>query len=133
MKKLLILSVLVLFSSCKLFKKVSKGQTKSQEEILVKTTRKGDTVTYVVPRIKYKDTTIISVNRVGSRIETRYNNNGDIDKIDCLTANVDELTRIIKSLEEKNKNKEEKAKPDSGFWFLIILAVGVVLVIAKKI
>ena len=74
MKKILIISLLVLISSCSVFRKVNRDKTdrKATEQIIKSVVRKGDTVTYVVPKMIMKDTTIYTYNRVGTRIETRF-------------------------------------------------------------
>lgn len=133
MKKLFILLLVLSMSSCKLLKNINKKENSSKEEILTKTTRVGDTVTFMVPRVIYKDTTITTVNRVGTRIETRYDDQGNIDLIECFSSNIDELRQEMRELHSREKEKVEEAEPDKWFWFLIILAAGAVLIVVKKI
>ena len=73
--------IMLFLSSCALTKRKNKKevQTQQTEEIVQQTTRQGDTVTFYVPRMVLKDTTVYSVNRVGTRIETRYDTLGRLD------------------------------------------------------
>jgi len=129
-------------SSCALTKSVNKKDkdTTEKEEITSQTKREGDTVTYFVPKLVLKDTTIYTVNRVGTRIETRYNDQGQIDRIDCMSSAIEELTRIIREKEtnESEKDKDEEFKMDTtfvivaGIVFLIIFA-GVFMYFAAQI
>lgn len=127
--KVLILTLILSISSCAVTKKLDKKQTdtSAKEEVLTQNKRKGDTATLIVPKIKFRDTTIYTVNRVGTRIETRYDDSGEIDRIDCYTSAIDELTKInrelITSMSEKKKDEEFKMDP----MFLVI--AGLVIVI----
>lgn len=137
LRKLLIISILFL-SSCNLLKKVDKTSTdtESTERIREITSRKGDTVTYEIPNVRFKDTTIYTYNRVGSRIETRYDSKGDIDLINCITGEINMLREEIRSMKESEdtKQKTEQGKANIFVWIggLIILS-GVVLITLKKI
>ena len=59
---------------------------------------------------------LIEINEIASRQQNEFN------------------TKIIERLESlETKDKEEKAKPDSGFWAVLLSIVGVFLIILKKI
>lgn len=128
MRSLLILILVLLLSSCKLFKSVSKQeQDRSEtEQIRSVTVQRGDTVEYVVPVTRYKDTTIYTYNRVGTRVETRYDNKGNIDYVRCIESQYEQIMEINRTLLEKinTKEKEEKAEPDKYLIFGIILILG---------
>lgn len=134
--KITLFLIVLLFSSCSLFKKVSKNESESisKEQITTKSVRVGDTVSYQVPLFKYKDTTIYSINKVGTRIETRFDEEGNVDLINCFSSTIEDLRSEIRELKQKDssKEKEEEGKPDKWFWFLIVIAAGIVLVVIKK-
>ena len=139
---LVFVACLGLFSSCALNKKIDKKETDTTqtEEILSQTKRQGDTVTFFVPKMILKDTTIYTVNRVGTRIETRYNDQGEIDRIDCMSSVIEEMTKInrelITAISEKKKDEEFKMDTTfvivGGIVFLIIFA-GVFIYFATQI
>lgn len=129
--------LIFLFCSCGILKSVNKKKvdTAEKEEIVQKTKREGDTVTFYVPKLVLKDTTIYTVNRIGTRIETRYNNDGQIDRIDCMSSAIEELTKIIREKETNvsEKEKDEEFKMDQTFiiGILIIFALLVVYVVFR--
>lgn len=128
MKKLLIISLLVLISSCSVFRKVNRDKTdrKATEQIIKSVVRKGDTVTYVVPKMIMKDTTIYTYNRVGTRIETRFDSDGRIDDIKCIEAALNEFTIINRQLVEQINKKETEKEVDTNInWTWILIAIGV--------
>ncbi|MEX0274306.1 MAG: hypothetical protein AB3N16_08010 [Flavobacteriaceae bacterium] len=106
-----------------------KTATEATEQIVTKTARKGDTVTFYVPRVRYKDTTIRTVNRVGSVIETRYDQDGNIDLINCLTSTVDEMReenrRLLEAVSQKNVESEKETQ---GININIIAIAAMVLI-----
>lgn len=136
MKKSLIL-LAFLVCSCGITKKINKKKvdTTEKEEIVQETKREGDTVTFYVPKLILKDTTIYTVNRVGTRIETRYNNDGQIDRIDCMSSAIEELTKIIREKETnvQEKEKDEEFKMDQTFIIgvLVIFALLIVYVVFR--
>ena len=128
MKCILTLVSVIILGSCAMTKKVDKKDTdtKQTEEIISSTKRQGDTVTFI-PVIKYKDTTIYTYNRVGTRIETRYNDQGQIDRVDCFTSAIEELTQINRELIQNisEKEKDEEFKMDTTF----VIVAGIVILI----
>lgn len=137
MRKSIFVLCILLLTGCNLLKKVNKKENDTSQVVQTteRTVRKGDTVTFVVPNIRYKDTTIYSVNRVGTRIETRYDNQGNIDLINCYSSEIDLLKTQVSLLQQSSseKDKTESAKPNPWFWIAVIVCAGVVLVILKKI
>lgn len=128
MKKYIL--ILLVLSSCNVQKKALKNKTDRQltEQVETITKRKGDTVTYTVPKIVLKDTTIYTVNRQGTTLKTVYNKQGNISEIDCYTSMIEEVTKINRQLleviKEKNQEKQETFKPANFFY-----ALGFVLLI----
>lgn len=86
-------------------------------------------MTYFVPKITLKDTTIYTVNRVGTRIETRYNNQGQIDRIDCMSSAIEEMTKINRELITaiSEKEKDEDFAMDKTFVIGILIILGLLI------
>lgn len=128
MKKYIL--ILLVLSSCNVQKKALKNKTDRQltEQVETITKRLGDTVTYSVPNIVLKDTTIYTVNRQGTTLKTVYNKQGSISEIDCYTSMIEEVTKInrqlLEQIKEKNQEKQETFKPANFFY-----ALGFVLLI----
>ncbi len=132
--KILILSFLLLFS-CDIQKKAIKNKEdrilKEQTEIITK--RVGDTVSYFVPKIIYKDTTIVKTNYVtGTTQRLRYNSQGQIDLAECISGAIEEITRSNKELIEtiKQKDQEKEENFDSSFMLYIVMGVVIVILIS---
>ena len=123
--------------SCGLTKKVGKQEMdkKVVEQIVSKTKRKGDSVIYQVPNIRFKDTTVYTYNHVGTRLETRYDSEGYIDQVRCIEAALEQFTLINRELATsiKNKEKEEKSTIDKTlvYGILMILVFGLLYVISR--
>lgn len=130
MKVKISLLLLILFTSCNVKKQALKNKEdrKLTEQTEVITKRKGDTVTYVIPNIKYKDTTIYTVNRQGTTLRTVYDNTGNIQQIDCFASMIEEITRsnreLVEAIKQKEVDKEENFNPTNLFY-----AIGFVLLI----
>lgn len=124
---LLLLAMLLICFSCDVMKQStkSKGEASASESSETWTKRKGDTVSFVVPKITYRDTTIYTVNRQGTTLRTVYNESGQISNIDCFASAIEEMTKqnrqFYEQWKEKDKTKEEKF--DSSFILYIIGAV----------
>ena len=131
MKKIILILALILLVSCDIQKEASKTKTdtnlKQSEE--THTFRKGDTVSYSIPKISYKDTTIYTTNRQGTTLRTIYDNNGKVSNVECYASQIEELTRknveFQQALKEKQSTKTEKA----NFGWVFYLVGGVVLVL----
>ena len=128
--KFIIVLVLVFFS-CDIQKRALKNKEQRQVSELTETSikRKGDTVTYTVPKIVLKDTTIYTVNRQGTTLKTVYDNTGKISDVDCYTSMIDEVTKINKQLVEaiKNKDQEKTETFDSTIVLYIMLGIGIIV------
>jgi len=119
--------------SCHIQKEASKQKNDIEftERIETKEIRKGDTVTYIVPIIRYKDTVITTVSRQGTVLKTYYDTNGNISKSDCIGAEIELLRNEIRTLNDQSKIKE-KVKEESYFdspilWVIIALAFIIIL------
>ena len=120
MKKLtLIVLASVLFYGCG----VTKNRQKTKEDRTLKesteiiTTRVGDTVTYEVPLVRFKDTTIVRRNYVTGTTQTlRYNANGQVDLAQCISGSIERIERSNKELIEAilTKDKETKHEINPG-------------------
>ena len=131
MKKYIL--ILLLLVSCDVTKEATKTKTDRDLTEIIKTTSKrvGDTVSYTVPKIVLKDTTIYTVNRVGTRIETRYNKDGNIDLINCMASSIDEMKeenrRMLEIIKDKDKSKEENF--NSGALIGVVSIIGIVFLL----
>lgn len=116
-----ILILVLLFQSCDIYKQASKSKTDTdfKEQIETKTFRKGDTVTYLVPKISYKDTTIYTTNRQGTTLKTVYNTQGQIASIDCFASVIEEFKKENRELKEFIKEKDSEKKEEvNTTWIL---------------
>lgn len=133
LKILLIVFLTSGICSCDIQKESSKQKNDIDftERIETKEIRKGDTVTYIVPVIKYKDTVITTVSRQGTVLKTYYDNQGNISKSDCISAEIELLRNEIRTLNDKTttkeKTKEEKYFDNPLLWIIIAFAVIVLL------
>ena len=130
-KTLLLITLSIALTSCGIKKnavktKIDRTLTESTETT---TKRIGDTVTYTVPKIVLKDTTIYTVNRQGTTLKTSYNSQGQISQIDCFASMIEEITKsnrlLVEAIKEKDKEKEETFNPQ---YFIYSLAVLVLIV-----
>lgn len=127
---------LLMFASCDIYKQSQKNKsdTNFSENTEKKTYRKGDTVTFQVPKynIKLKDTTIYRTNYQGTTIKTIYDQNGNVTSIDCYASRIEELTRsniqYQNALKEKESTKEEKFNTTWILYFMI--GIVIILVVA---
>jgi len=135
-----ILVLTLMFQSCDIYKQSSKSKTDTdfKEQIETKTFRKGDTVTYLVPKITYKDTTIYTTNRQGTTLKTVYNTQGQIKSIDCFASVIEEFKKENRELKEFIKEKDSVKKEEVnttwilyGFGMITILG-GIALFLMYK-
>lgn len=134
---LLILLLFSLFSCDVLKNKTSKqSDTTSKEIIETKTYRKGDTVSYIIPKVILKDTTVYTYNRQGSTLKTVYDKSGQIASIDCFASAIEEIKNenreFQQSLLDQKKNKESKVN-SQWIWavcvgFIVIVCFALLLV-----
>tara|TARA_R110002020_G_C15913310_1_gene742166 strand:+ start:59 stop:529 length:471 start_codon:yes stop_codon:yes gene_type:complete len=142
---ILTLISLVLFCSCDVQKRAAKQKedriVKEQTETIKK--RVGDTVTFEVPKIIYKDTTIVKKNYVtGTTQVVRYDDNGRIDLVQCLSGAIEEITRsnkeLVEAITKKDSEKTEQFDSDVilygfiGLGFFIVIVGGAFIWFIKK-
>lgn len=129
---ILLIIALFLLTSCNVFKKSNKFKrdTTLNETTETITKRKGDTVTFTVPKIIYRDTTIYTVNRQGTTLRTVYNEQGQISQIDCFASMIEEITRSNRELIETIKDKEQEKKEEfNAQYFIYSIAFLAVIVL----
>ncbi len=94
-------------------------------------TRKGDTLSIVVPNIKYKDTTITKYNYETKTVARLVYDNQGNSRVDCISAEIKEQLETIK--EDIKNDIKTKNETDNGFnpQYLVysIMALIVVLII----
>ena len=130
MKKLIyIIAVLFLTSSCDIQKKAIKNkQDRTISELEERTIkRKGDTVTYTIPNVILKDTTIYTVNRQGTTLRTVYNDSGNISQIECFSSLIEITERLERMTEEVIKSKDSEKTEDFDSSFILYIIIGVVV------
>lgn len=98
------------------------------ENIKTKTTRLGDTVYYAVPKITYRDSTVTTISRQGTILNTVYDKDGNISDINCISSKVDELKEENRRFQQEMLNKDkEKTEKFSDTWILYIMGTVVLL------
>ena len=130
MKKLIyIIAVLFLISSCDIQKKAIKNkQDRTISELEERTIkRKGDTVSYTIPKVTYKDTIIYTVNRQGTTLRTVYNDSGNISQIECFSSLIEITERLERMTEEVIKSKDSEKTEEFDSSFILYIIIGVVL------
>lgn len=124
MRKIItILLLTTAISSCNILKEKSKEKKDISFEERIETTekRKGDTVSYIIPRIKYKDTVITTTSTQGTILKTYYDKSGKIYKSDCISSEIELMRLEIRSLIDQSKTKEStKEEKVDNTWIYII-------------
>ena len=113
----------IFLSSCDIKKEASKTKNdiNYSEWVKTETFRKGDTVTFVVPNVIYKDTVITTVSTQGTILKTYYDNKGNISKSDCISSEIALMEERLINLIDKSKSKEssKEEKIDNTFIYVI--------------
>jgi hypothetical protein len=130
MKKYIFLLLLV--TSCNIKKEASKTKNDIDfsESIKTETFRKGDTVSFLVP--KYKDTTIYVTNRQGTTVRTIYDKQGGVSNIDCYASTIKELSEMNSRLLDQSKIKNQKKQEGMDHTFMLYIAIGFIVVLLIK-
>tara|TARA_R110000796_G_scaffold58965_7_gene135869 strand:+ start:1076 stop:1576 length:501 start_codon:yes stop_codon:yes gene_type:complete len=145
-KALLITSLIIVSFSCSTLKTKTKKTTDTntlrdiKETETVKSTRKGDTLSYTVLNPILKDTIIYVRNekKIGSNtLRIRYDQSGK-QTIDCISDEINELKETIRSISENENKKEElRSKVKESFFkpiFFLYLFLGLAfLMLINKI
>lgn len=131
MKKSLIIISILFLSSCDIVKKSAKtkSDTNFNEQIETKTFRKGDTVTYEVPNVIFKDTTIYRKNVQGTVLKTVYDNTGRISSVDCFSSFIEEIKKENREFQQSIKDKESEKEEKANFDWLIYIVIGIVVLV----
>lgn len=129
MKKTILLILLIISSSCDIMKQStkSKGEASGSEQLESWRKRKGDTVSYKVPKITYKDTTIYTVNREGTTLRTVYDERGQVSNIDCFASTIEEMNKQNREFFSQWKEKEKTKTEEANFDWLIYVVIGLVV------
>ena len=118
-----ILLISIVLQSCDIKKEASKTKNDIDfsEWVKTETFRKGDTVTFVVPNVIYKDTVITTVNTQGTILKTYYDTNGNISKSDCISSEIALIQERLTNLTDQSKTKEssKEEKIDNTFIYVI--------------
>jgi uncharacterized membrane protein len=134
-KNILILILLFFLFSCGIKKESAKEKKdiETSERIETNEVRKGDTVTYIVPNVIYKDTVITTISRQGTILKTYYDKQGNISKSDCISSEIDllrlELRNTIDKSKIKESVKEESFLKNPLIWIVLAL---IIIVVMKK-
>lgn len=130
----LLFSLLMLCFSCDIYKKSDKTKTDTgfTENIETKTFRKGDTVTYEVPNVIFKDTIIYRKNTQGTILKTVYDKSGSIASIDCFASAIEEFKKENREFKESIKDKQSEKKEEvNTTWILYgFIMIGVIICFA---
>lgn len=130
----LLLSLIMLCFSCDIYKKSDKTKTDTgfKENIETKTYRKGDTVTYEVPKIIFKDTIIYRKNTQGTILKTVYDKSGSIASIDCFASAIEEFKKENREFKESIKDKQSEKKEEMNTtWILYgFIAISIIMCFA---
>ena len=143
--RIIYIAIGLLIFSCSASKTKTSKQTDTNtvrdinEKETIKSTRKGDTLTYTVLNPILKDTVIYvkDTQKVGSNtLRIAYDSSGK-QTIDCISDEINELKETIRSISEqenKKENLETKEKEsilNGSFIFYIFLGLAGLLVVNK--
>lgn len=146
--KIFIILISLMFCNCEstksIFRKKDKTETnkETKETVLISSKRDGDTLKYVLPNIKYKDTTIYVKdykNPNSNTLRIKYDNAGNQKAIDCISNEINELkSYIIESKENEKKHvktsdKEKQTVFSSLNILYIFIGLAFLLVVYKKV
>lgn len=146
--KIFIILISLMFCNCEstksIFRKKDKTETnkETKETGLISSKRDGDTLKYVLPNIKYKDTTIYVKdykNPNSNTLRIKYDNAGNQKAIDCISNEINELkSYIIESKENEKKHvktsdKEKQTVFSSLNILYIFIGLAFLLVVYKKV
>lgn len=141
---ILVIIALFLFTSCDSLKTAQKTKKDIQqsETIKTQTKRAGDTLRISVPKVTYRDTTIVKtnyVNRTQARIA--YDTNGNAT-VECISAEINELREEIRTLSDTSKEKDTLKETSfqgevilyafAGLALLIVIAIGGIFFVFSK-
>jgi len=129
--------LLLLLSGCDSLKTANKNKVDRQETETIRTQikRSGDTLRIEIPKVTYKDTTIVKtnyINRTEARI--RYDSQGN-KTVECISSEINELKEEIRTLNDNSKIKASTKETsfNSVNLLYIFLGLGFLLFVFKKL
>lgn len=124
-----ILLIAIVLQSCDIKKEASKTKNDIDfsEWVKSETFRKGDTVTFVVPNVIYKDTVITTISTQGTILKTYYDNKGNISKSDCISSEMALIQERLTKLTDQSKIKESSKEENIDNTFIYVIAGAIVL------
>ncbi len=133
LKSIVLAVLLIVLMSCEVSKKLlttdnTKRTITTQRKL---TTRKGDTLSIVVPNIKYKDTIITKYNYETKTIARLVYDNQGNSRVDCISAEIREQLETIKEdikNDIKTKNETENGFNPQYIFYAIIALIIVILI-----
>lgn len=126
----ILLTIMIFFVSCSSLKTKRTTDTNVVDRTI--TTRPADTLTYNVPNVQYKDTTIYVRNFEKERSNTlriAYDNSGNAAAIDCISEEINELKETITNTQTDEKIKEKVFK--DVYFIYLFLGLAFLIVISK--
>jgi hypothetical protein len=146
--KIFIILIFLMFCNCESTKSIfrKKDKTESNKETketgLISSKRDGDTLKYVLPNIKYKDTTIYVKdykNPNSNTLRIKYDNAGNQKAIDCISNEINDLKSYIIETKENEKKHVKTSDKDKQTVFsslnilYIFIGLAFLLVVYKKV
>jgi|TARA_R110002050_G_C8839943_1_gene505895 hypothetical protein len=129
------LILILLLSSCSIKRDVLKDNTETKETKteIVTSKRPEETINISVPKVIYKDTTIVRKGKT-TYLTMRYDKQGGLD-VDCVSKEIDELKKVIYNLEKKNdiKTVEKETMFNTSFFVSLFIALIILVIINKKL
>lgn len=131
MKKYIVISSLILLTSCDITKSATKSKKDIQatETIRTQIKRVGDTLRIEIPKVTYKDTTIVKTNYI-NRTEARitYDNNGNAS-VDCISAEINQFREEFRTLLDKSKDKDSDKEENFDSKVILYGMLGIAVII----
>jgi len=122
---------LLVSTSCDTLKDFTKEKSQTTEKTNTETItrRKGDTVRYEVPVVRYKDTTVYKSNEKGTTLKIIYDKNGNVSNADCFASQFEEIRRENREVQQSIKDKDKHKEVKQNFDWLIYAMIGFVFVV----
>jgi hypothetical protein len=124
----------LLLFSCATTKKSSESDQSTRDTTIERRsiTRPGDTITINIPNVRFKDTTITSVNYENRTVASVHYDKDGNQRFECLSAEMKEELELIR--ETLKNDKESDSERESSFnpqYFIYSLAilVGVLIIL----
>lgn len=130
-KLLLLLTIIMVTTSCDILKESqkTKNNVQSTESIKTQVRRPGDTLTIQIPKVTYRDTTIVKTNYI-NRTEARitYDKQGNAS-VDCISAEINELREEMRTLNDTSKVKESSKEESFQSEIIIYIMLGIAVIV----